>query len=128
MGYRYAAVVADGSPDRSGPGDYVPVADPGCRAPHLWIDGGARSTVDLFGRDPVLLTAPGGRAWRDAVADGVVSRCVAEPTWPALYGVGPAGAVLVRPDGHVAWRAPAPVTALRAAVAASRGNPRVRVS
>jgi hypothetical protein len=25
--------------------------------------------------------------------------------WPNLYGVGPDGAVLVRPDGHVAWRA-----------------------
>lgn len=25
--------------------------------------------------------------------------------WRRLYGIGPAGAVLVRPDGHVAWRA-----------------------
>ena len=24
--------------------------------------------------------------------------------WPSLYGVGVDGAVLVRPDGHVAWR------------------------
>ncbi|WP_407696298.1 aromatic-ring hydroxylase C-terminal domain-containing protein [Streptomyces bikiniensis] len=27
-------------------------------------------------------------------------------TWTDLYGIAPAGAVLVRPDGHVAWRAP----------------------
>jgi hypothetical protein len=24
--------------------------------------------------------------------------------WPSLYGIEPDGAVLVRPDGHVAWR------------------------
>jgi len=34
----------------------------------------------------------------------------------AAYGIGQAGAVLVRPDGHVAWRDPNPTTA--AAVAA----------
>ena len=37
-------------------------------------------------------------------ATGVSSRVILEPGWPALYGIGPAGAVLVRPDGHVAWR------------------------
>ncbi len=129
MGYRYAspAVVPDGSPDRSGPGDYAPVGDPGCRAPHLWIDGGTRSTLDLFGRDLVLLTAPGGAEWRAAALDGVVARCITEPAWPARYGVGSAGAVLVRPDGHVAWRSrslvPNPGPALRAAAATALATP-----
>jgi hypothetical protein len=29
---------------------------------------------------------------------------IAEPAWAARYGVGPDGAVVVRPDGYVAWR------------------------
>src|SRR5207245_6386502 len=49
MGYRYdsAAVCPDGTPDRDrrdgpldAPLDYLPTADPGCRAPHLWLGGG----------------------------------------------------------------------------------------
>ncbi|WP_344901804.1 hypothetical protein [Streptosporangium longisporum] len=28
------------------------------------------------------------------------------PTWAKEYELGPGGAVLVRPDGHVAWRSP----------------------
>jgi putative polyketide hydroxylase len=40
-----------------------------------------------------------------------------DPQWPALYGIEPTGAVLVRPDRHVAWRA---VTG-RLQRAASRG-------
>lgn len=106
MGYRYAssAVVDDGSPDRDGPTDYAPPADPGRRAPHLWLADG-RSLLDLFDRGLTLLTAPDGRAWRAAAPAGVAAHTVDEPAWPALYGVGPRGAVLVRPDGHVAWRA-----------------------
>ena len=70
-GYRYAseAVVDDGSPDRDGPTDYLPTADPGRRAPHLWL-GDGRSVLDLFGRDLTLLTAPDGAAWRAAAPDG----------------------------------------------------------
>jgi hypothetical protein len=29
---------------------------------------------------------------------------IGSPGWPALYGVAPFGAVLARPDGHIAWR------------------------
>jgi putative polyketide hydroxylase len=40
--------------------------------------------------------------------------------WAAIYGIDDAGAVLVRPDGYVAWRsrsmAADPVTTLRAAL------------
>jgi 2-polyprenyl-6-methoxyphenol hydroxylase-like FAD-dependent oxidoreductase len=134
MGYQYrsAAIVADGSPDADPPGaDYTPSATPGCRAPHLWIDtpAGRRSTIDLFDRDLVLLTAEPGHAWRTA-ADTAARRAgvpfakhvITEPEWPRLYGIESTGAVLVRPDGHVAWRHPtapeptAPFTALSAAL------------
>lgn len=116
MGYQYrsAVIIDDGSPDADPPGaSYQPTATPGCRAPHIWLDtpAGRRSTVDLFDRHLVLLTAPPGAAWRTAAADAarrgsipVQSHVVAEPEWPGQYAVTPNGAVLVRPDGHVAWR------------------------
>lgn len=115
MGYQYrsAVITDDGSPGADPPGsDYQPTATPGCRAPHLWLDSGT-STIDLFDRNLVLLTAQPGAPWRDAAATAscalgipVDSHIIANPGWPGRYGVTPAGAVLVRPDGHVAWRSP----------------------
>jgi 2-polyprenyl-6-methoxyphenol hydroxylase-like FAD-dependent oxidoreductase len=139
MGYQYRSVVitADGSPDADPPGaDYRPSATPGCRAPHLWLEAepGRRSTIDLFDRDHILLTAPAGQAWRAAATAAsqtlgvpVVSHVVREPDWPDRYGVTATGAVLVRPDGHVTWRhtgqspagGPAPHDELLAAVKTS---------
>jgi putative polyketide hydroxylase len=116
MGYQYhsAAVTQDGSPDADPAGaDYTPSAGPGCRAPHLWIETqrGRLSTIDLFDRDFVLLTAEPGALWRVAAETvslelglPVVSHVISEPDWHYLYGISPAGAVLVRPDGHVVWR------------------------
>jgi putative polyketide hydroxylase len=108
---------------------------PGSRAPHLRLrKGGAElSALDLFGTGPVLLTGPDNRAWREAARAlahelgvplalyGVGAELTdVEDRWPELYGVTAQGAVLVRPDGVVAWRcAEAPVFArntLRAAL------------
>jgi tetracenomycin A2 monooxygenase-dioxygenase len=105
MGYQYrsAAISSDDGPDTDPPGSgYTPTATPGCRAPHLWLNS-TRSTIDLFDRDFVLLTAPAGHAWREATLP-VRPHIISEPSWPDLYGVSPEGAVLIRPDGHVAWR------------------------
>jgi putative polyketide hydroxylase len=116
MGYQYrsSAITADGSSDADPPGaDYTPTATPGCRAPHLWLQTSHRrtSTIDLFDRDIVLLTADPGASWREAAETAastigvpIASHVIREPEWPNLYGITPAGAVLVRPDGHVAWR------------------------
>lgn len=113
------AVVPDGStpPEVSDPvTEYVPSAHPGCRAPHVWLEGkdGRRSTIDLFGRGFVLMAAPGGSSWRSAARQGGLPRIDvwvlgedivdAEETWMTSYGVREGGAVLVRPDGYVAWR------------------------
>ena len=90
---------------------YLPSATPGSRAPHVWItrSGEKLSTLDLLGREFVLLTAPPGSAWQDAAA-ALTSPRIASPVidgdaaWLQAYGVDEHGAVLVRPDGHVAWR------------------------
>ena len=141
MGYQYRspAITADGSPDADPPGaDYRPSATPGCRAPHLWIDNSGRrkSTIDLPDRNIVLLTAEPGASWRAAAQAAsrtlrlpIDSHVIREPEWPCRYGVTPAGAVLVRPDGHVTWRNPATPGAgdrsaeiqIRAALAAATG-------
>ncbi len=80
---------------------------PGARAPHVQLAGG-RSTLDLFGRGFVLLRlgreAPDVAPFVDAVkGSGVPFEVVLldEPTACALYEK---KLVLVRPDGHVAWR------------------------
>jgi tetracenomycin A2 monooxygenase-dioxygenase len=132
MGYQYASpvIAGDDGPDADPPGaDYQPSAAPGCRAPHLWLTG-ATSTIDLFDRRFVLLTAEPGHAWRDAAARcpgvSVDSHVVTEPQWPDLYGVASDGAVLVRPDGHVSWRGATtstdPVADLRTALTTSTGR------
>jgi putative polyketide hydroxylase len=100
---------------------------PGSRAPHLRLrrGGSELSVLDLFGSQPVLLTGPDNRAWREAAraashelgvplaVHGIgVDLTDLDDRWPELYGVTAQGAVLVRPDGVVAWRcADAPVFA-----------------
>ena len=117
IGYRYnsAAVVLEPDDDRAlhqHPREAK--GRPGSRAPHVFVDrGGARSsTLDLLGRDFVLLLAPGGEGWRGAVR-AVASELglplehhvIPDQQFPDAYGITGAGAVLVRPDGFVAWRA-----------------------
>jgi putative polyketide hydroxylase len=81
---------------------------PGTRAPHLWLerDGKKVSTLDLTGDGFVLFTGADADAWADAAAAaGVAVQRIGEDEFPSAYGITPAGAVLVRPDGFVAWRA-----------------------
>jgi putative polyketide hydroxylase len=142
MGYQYRSDITldDGSADADPPGaDYVPTTAPGCRAPHIWVDGipRGRSTIDLFDTEFTVLCGPPGTATWTRAADiagtdlgiPVTAHPVTNPSWGPLYGVHASGAVLVRPDGHVAWRHPDaanPTTAARslthALAAASRSN------
>lgn len=101
--------------------DYVPSARPGSRAPHIWLEraGEKLSTLDLFGREFVLLAGSQGSAWCEAAKFASASLGVPvqtyrvgvegelvdqEQAWAPLYGVEQDGAVLVRPDGYVDWR------------------------
>jgi hypothetical protein len=138
VSYDSPAVIPDGTdpPAATNPViDYIPTARPGGRAPHLWLrrSGEVISTVDLYDTSFVLLTGAAGQAWT-AAAERVASQLgipivsyvvgqesdlVDQPNaWPSLYAVGPNGAVLVRPDGHVAWRAATAVDDARRELAA----------
>jgi 2-polyprenyl-6-methoxyphenol hydroxylase-like FAD-dependent oxidoreductase len=101
---------------------------PGTRAPHLWLQRAGRqiSTLDLFGSNFALLAGPEAEAWcRSALAasqrlgvaidihrvGGVAAPSsaneIVDPAgaFPDAYGISRSGAVLVRPDGFLAWRA-----------------------
>lgn len=130
LGYRYpeGAFLGGDSGRPVVPEDFRPVAEPGGRAPHLWAttqDGERRSTLDLYERSMVLLCGDGaeGRAWHEAartagarlgvpvaayrLGDSADADLTPEgdTDWAALHGMSPRGAILVRPDGFVAWRA-----------------------
>lgn len=123
--------------------NYVPHAKPGWRAPHFWLqnrEGARQSSLALFDTAFVLLTGEHGQEWIAAAATiqegpgaltcpslkawrvGVGADLVPESgtDFLGLYGVQADGAVLVRPDGHVAFRSPAavadPVQTLRDAL------------
>ncbi len=142
LGYRYdsTAIIADAGDASTGDADVADGelahrhprdlrAQPGSRAPHVFLnrDGARVSTLDLFGKNFVLLAGPLGAAWQEAaqaaaqrLGVGLDAYQVAGGDDEALgegiltgngnrfrsaYQMAPDGAVLVRPDGFVAWRA-----------------------
>jgi putative polyketide hydroxylase len=121
--YESMAVVPDGTPPAAIDDpvtEYLPSARPGSRAPHVWLKRGNEqiSTVDLIGPHFLLLAGADGAAWQRAAqaaapswpplvshvigSDGEVSD--PDGKWQLAYGIEADGAVLVRPDGYVAWR------------------------
>src|SRR5262249_54070886 len=104
---------------------------PGSRAPHLVIthSGNELSTIDLFADRWVLVSGPNGRVWSDVPLRSRTARALGVEwhgihpggdledilnRWSTAYGVGAEGAVLIRPDGFIAWRHPTAVGAERA--------------
>ncbi|MYS94523.1 MULTISPECIES: FAD-dependent monooxygenase [Streptomyces] len=120
--YRSGAIVPDGTPDPGFARDpelhHQPSSRPGARLPHAWITSGSRtlSTLDTVGRGRfTLLTGIGGEDWvRAAGAQEVeIATVVIGPgqeyedpygDWSRLSEISDAGALLVRPDGFVAFR------------------------
>ena len=115
FGYEDGAVVPDGTVRQPLQSRwYQPSDRPGGRYPHRWLDlARTQSTLDWFDRDFVLVVGPKAQPWLEA------ARAVAEKMGVSLQtrqldtvhehdglGMGLRGAVLVRPDGHVAWRMP----------------------
>lgn len=119
LGYRYdpsPICIPDGTP---APADlvmsYTQNARPGSRAPHLWLDA-QRSTIDLLLGSGFTLLRIGADAPEWPALDESAGRCgvplqtvcVVHPDAEQLYG---GKLVLVRPDGHVAWRGDTPADA-----------------
>ncbi|MCA9979439.1 MAG: FAD-dependent monooxygenase [Anaerolineales bacterium] len=127
LGYVYesGALLAENSPQPAGVNplaEYVPSTWPGVRLPHVWLTRPGTdapiSTLDLVEPDRLLLLTS-NPLWAEtatAVAEqlGVPLKAVVvgekgdlqdgSGRWSVVSGIGTAGAVLVRPDGHVAWR------------------------
>jgi 2-polyprenyl-6-methoxyphenol hydroxylase-like FAD-dependent oxidoreductase len=120
--YRSAAVVSD-DPVPADP-DAVSLVEelrgqPGTRVPHAWIiDSGQQiSTLDLLGAGFTLVTGDDDTAWSEAAA--ATSKSIGVPisvqrigtaldidgSWAGATGLAPDGALLVRPDDFVGWRA-----------------------
>ena len=128
LGYRYraGAVVPDGTaepvPVRDAELYYQPTTWPGAHLPHAWLDGRGRriSTLDLVtGTHFSLITGIGGEDWTAAAQRATEVTGVpidvhhigtqdglwdSYGDWAELREVDSTGAVLVRPDRHVAWR------------------------
>ncbi len=126
MGYRYnTGAIAREAGDERLP-QVKPLdqwkGQPGTHAPHLWLEreGKPTSTRDLFGPRFVLLIGAQGRYWkaaaystRDALHLPLDSYQIGGETadlidtgntFCEVYGITDGGAVLVRPDGFIAWR------------------------
>ncbi len=102
------------------PGLYAqPTTRPGAKIPHAWLvghDGRRLSTLDVVGKGLcTLVTGVAGTAWVEAAAllEQSCLRTVVigapgalDPyyAWHRIREIDEAGALLVRPDGVVAWR------------------------
>jgi putative polyketide hydroxylase len=127
VGYQYhsAAVVTD-QPAPVNPDTALLVDElrgqPGTRVPHVWVQHGGRriSTLDLLGRGFTLLTGDDGAPWIEAAAAASADLGVpvavhrigpagdavdSDGVWAQATGLAPVGALLVRPDDFVGWRA-----------------------
>jgi 2,4-dichlorophenol 6-monooxygenase len=115
--------------------EYTPSGCPGARLPHAWL-GESDERHSLLDEVPLdrflLLAGPDGHAWLDSLgklgAVPIVGRRLSRSwvnaldRWLELAGIDAGGALLVRPDQHIAWRSPVvsddPEAALSAALRA----------
>jgi 2-polyprenyl-6-methoxyphenol hydroxylase-like FAD-dependent oxidoreductase len=123
--YESSAVIPDGRPPvRSSITEYRMTSTPGARVPHAVFcraDGTEVSTQGLLdGLGFVLLTGSGGRVWEIAAREAAESLGLSLTThvvggdgglqltagsFEEIFEISPAGVVVVRPDGHVCFRA-----------------------
>ncbi|MFC4923652.1 FAD-dependent monooxygenase [Delftia deserti] len=125
--YVSSAIVADGTADPGFSRDpvyfYQPSTRPGAHLPHAWLTCLQRkvSTLDLCGKGRfTLLTGLAGQAWAETVAMAAHELGIdlhmhvigpgqeyvdSHGDWARVSGLDEAGALLVRPDMFIAWRA-----------------------
>lgn len=110
IGYTYeqGAFIDDGSPvdiAEDEVSDYVPSTRPGARLPHYWVETpeGRKSTHDFLAYDRFTLFADASQI-ADAPTDSDSPvQLIDTSSWRSLPEGWP-NALLIRPDGHVAWR------------------------
>jgi 2-polyprenyl-6-methoxyphenol hydroxylase-like FAD-dependent oxidoreductase len=127
IGYRYrsAAVVADDAADAEPSG--LQLVDelrgqPGTRVPHAWVSRAGKriSTLDLLGGGFTVLTGDAGAPWCCGAVSAAATLGVpvaahrigangdvvdVDGQWAASTRLPPDGAMLIRPDDVVGWRA-----------------------
>ncbi|WP_406506110.1 FAD-dependent oxidoreductase [Streptomyces sp. NBC_01602] len=132
MNQRYvsSAVVPDGDTGEIWARDpelfHQPSTRPGAKLPHAWLvdgDGNRLSTLDVVGKGAfTVLTGLSGGEWEAAAAEcgntlGIPLKCVrigsensrdAYGEWRRTSEMAEDGCLLVRPDGHIAWRSSRP--------------------
>lgn len=124
LGFIYHSVIVNSENAQTlsiTPAEYIPTTLPGGRAPHVQLikDGQIISTLDLFEKEFVLLIGLDGTQWQISaeellpklpfplkiykIADdgNLISQ---DNMWHNTYEITKSGAVLIRPDGHIAWR------------------------
>lgn len=147
--YRSSVISDDGTPWPQPVRDpelyHHPTTHPGAPIPHAWLqhDNERISTLDLAGHGRFCVIAgPGDRGWEQAAGKAAAALGVELPVfrvgvhgdyddvyrdWQQVREITDAGALLVRPDRHIAWRAEAggddPAGALTAAMARALGWP-----
>ena len=128
VGYRYRSQAILSEDAASASQDVIALLDreeltglPSTRVPHLWLEqqGQRISTLDLLDGRFVLLTGTAGAPWCGAASVAAAEFGIElaayrigpdadlldlENGWQTKMGVSSDGAVLVRPDGFVAWR------------------------
>ena len=141
LGQRYTscAIVDDGTPFPKETRDpeiyYHPTTHPGAHLPHAWVERGRKklSTLDIVGQGRFsLIVGIGGAPWTEAATSlsaefgielpvfAIGYRCEFDDVlgqWAQLRGIDDRGALLIRPDGHIAWRAHTRPTSPREALA-----------
>jgi len=120
--YRSSAIASEDDNAATHADPHNTFGRPGSRAPHLWIEQNGKrvSTLDLFGNGYTLLAAAEGGAWSAAAREVAkdprlpldaytFGKDIRDPEnqFATAYGLSATGAVLVRPDGFVAWRSKA---------------------
>jgi 2-polyprenyl-6-methoxyphenol hydroxylase-like FAD-dependent oxidoreductase len=110
LGYRYRASPICLADDGLEPPDdhmlYKPSTFPGSRAPHIWLRP-KKSILDLFGKQLVLLSFGSKRnldPFVDAAGKLGIPLQLHHTDCEEAHALYERRMVLVRPDGHVAWR------------------------
>jgi putative polyketide hydroxylase len=121
-GYRSPAIISEPGSEAPLHGDpHRSKGLPGTRAPHVVIERAGKpiSTFDLFTKNFCVLAAPDGGAWCEAARAAAAEHGLPldahqldhgelqdpQQRFVEAYGLSSSGAVLVRPDGFVGWRA-----------------------